>query len=197
MDLLFQEADGYFTFYDPKTHGVWELAKVEGDTKLRPRLVLNALDSAALLEALNKAESQHDFDAKDEKDAREKAMRAIALRRGQPEFRRDLIAAYEGRCAVTGCDVIDALEAAHIIPYKGPHTNVARNGLLLRADIHTLFDLKLFRIDPDSFKVVLSPQLAASKYGELAGVKIRLPKLPALQPDAEALRIQGKASTGR
>ena len=125
-------------FYDPKVHGVWELAKVEGDTKLRPRLVLEAADSAALLEALNTAESKHDFDAKDTKDARKKVMRAIVLRRGQPEFRRDLIAAYEGRCAVTGCDLVDALEAAHIVPHRGTHTNVVRNGLLLRADIHTL-----------------------------------------------------------
>ncbi len=49
-----------------------------------------------------------------------------------------LLKAYSGRCAVTGCDAEPALEAAHLRPYKGPESNTAANGLLLRSDIHTL-----------------------------------------------------------
>src|ERR1700722_13744752 len=41
------------------------------------------------------------------------------------------------------------LEAAHITPYMGASTNSLLNGLLLRADIHTLFNLGLISIDPD------------------------------------------------
>ena len=52
---------------------------------------------------------------------------------------------YEGKCAVTGCDVPDVLQAAHIFPYMGPETNHPSNGLL-RADIHTLFDLGLIEL---------------------------------------------------
>ncbi len=48
--------------------------------------------------------------------------------------------AYGGRCAVTNCDIEDVLEAAHISPYNGPSTDQVYNGLLLRTDIHTLFD---------------------------------------------------------
>lgn len=197
MDLLFMQEDGSYVFYDPRKHGIWELARIEGDTKLRPRLVLDAADSADLLNALEQAEAESDFDATNAKDAREKAMRLMALRLGQPKFRRDLIAAYGARCAVTGCDAQDALEAAHIVPYKGKHTNSVRNGLLLRADIHTLFDLGLFRIDPVSRRVVLSPQLHSSSYKSLHGVELHLPKLSSLHPDPEALRIHGDKSYAR
>lgn len=78
-----------------------------------------------------------------EEDARQRELRAVFLRRGQEKFRKDLINAYKSRCAVTGCNIVEILEAAHIIPYRGEHTNRCNNGLLLRADIHTLFDLGL------------------------------------------------------
>ncbi len=63
---------------------------------------------------------------------------AIQSRRGQPEFRQRLLAAYEGRCAITGCNVAEALEAAHIVPYAADGTYATSNSLLMRADIHTL-----------------------------------------------------------
>jgi putative restriction endonuclease len=76
-----------------------------------------------------------------DEDMRDWALRCIAARRGQAAFRAALIDAYGGRCSITGCDAVEALEAAHISPYKGDHTNDVTNGLLLRADLHTLFDL--------------------------------------------------------
>jgi hypothetical protein len=59
------------------------------------------------------------FDPTDLEDARRHVMRAINERRGQAGFRHNLIAAYGGRCAVTGCAVLDVLEAAHVHPYLG------------------------------------------------------------------------------
>lgn len=85
------------------------------------------------------------FDASSIVDARERVLGQIVRRRGQQEFREKLLVAYEGRCAITGCDAIEALEAAHIVPYLGTETNHVQNGLLLRADIHTLFDLGCLR----------------------------------------------------
>jgi hypothetical protein len=197
FDLLFQEDSGHYVFYEPKVHGIWELAQMPGDIKLRPRLVLNTKDSAAMLAALQKAEANHEFDAKNAEDARERAMRQIALRQGQPKFRRDLLTAYGGKCAVTRCDAHDALEAAHIVRYKGKHTNSVRNGLLLRADIHTLFDVGLFRVDPKTYKIVIAPQLARTTYASLAGVKLHLPHLPSLYPDPEALKSHGDDSLAK
>ena len=81
------------------------------------------------------------------KNARERTLSLIVRRQGQPAFRRQLIAAYKGRCAITGCEVQAVLEAAHIVPYKGSKTNDPGNGLLLRADMHTLFDLRLVAVD--------------------------------------------------
>ncbi len=53
------------------------------------------------------------FTPTSQEDARQWIRTAIARRRGQPRFRAELIQAYEGQCAVTGCVAIDALEAAH------------------------------------------------------------------------------------
>ena len=53
----------------------------------------------------------------------------------------------------------DALDAAHIYPYRGTKTNLTDNGLIMRADIHTLFDLYLLGIRPSDHRIVLAPKL--------------------------------------
>ncbi|MFM7606242.1 MAG: HNH endonuclease, partial [Prosthecobacter sp.] len=88
-------------------------------------------------------------------DQREAVVQAIKLRRGQAVFRNRLIEAYDGKCVVTGCEVLAVLEAAHIKPYRGLKDNAVQNGLLLRADIHTLFDLNLLAINPATQTVEL------------------------------------------
>ncbi|WHT40172.1 HNH endonuclease signature motif containing protein [Myroides sp. mNGS23_01] len=65
---------------------------------------------------------------------------------------------------ITGCKIIDILEAAHINPYRGEKDHHITNGLLLRADIHTLFDLDLIRINPKNFNVEISDKLIGSEY---------------------------------
>ena len=101
-------------------------------------------------------------------DHREYAYRAIAQRRGQASFRNTLLDAFDHRCAVTGCQVEAVLEAAHIRPYMGPHTNVVNNGLLLRSDIHTLFDMYLLTVEPNGL-VRIAPELMAGEYACLGG----------------------------
>jgi 5-methylcytosine-specific restriction protein A len=71
------------------------------------------------------------FNAANIQDARNKINRAIALRQGQPAFRKSLLQVYGGKCAITGSDAEAALEAAHILPYRGPLTHHVQNGLLL------------------------------------------------------------------
>ncbi|MBE8721179.1 HNH endonuclease [Sphingobacterium pedocola] len=92
-------------------------------------------------------------------DEREIALRAIKLRRGQQDFRKKLLERFDNTCVITGCKIIDILEAAHIRPYKGKNDNHPSNGLLLRADIHTLFDLNLVTIDPEKFFVHFHPRV--------------------------------------
>ena len=63
------------------------------------------------------------------------------------------------------------LEAAHISPYRGEDDNHVENGLLLRSDIHTLFDLDLLGIDPERLRVVLHQDLV-EEYGQFAVVTL-------------------------
>jgi putative restriction endonuclease len=120
-------------------------------------------------------------------DGRERILASIVRRQGQGEFRRRLLEAYDGRCAITGCDVVDALEAAHIVPYRGPGSNHPSNGLLLRADLHTLFDLGLLSINSDDMVVVTVATLATSAYRELSGKQIRLPVIADYRPSKGGL----------
>ena len=115
-------------------------------------------------------------------DARRWIERTIVERRGQPTFRAELIQAYDCRCAVTGCTAIEALEAAHIVPYLGEQTNVVTNGILLRADIHTLFDLGLISIDARLMYAVIHEKLMHTEYAELAGKSLSLPRDPEKRP---------------
>jgi len=117
---------------------------------------------------------------------RERVLASITARRGQGRFRRALLGAYEGRRAVTGTAADAVLEAAHIRPYDGPSSNRTSNGLLLRPDIHTLFDLDLLRIDPDG-RVAVDPVVDDPAYRALDGRRIRVPDDPACRPDREAL----------
>ena len=106
-------------------------------------------------------------------DTRLRVLADIVRRQGQQDFRQRLLSAYGGRCAISECDVEGVLEAAHISPYRGLHTSGTENGLLLRADLHTLFDLNLIAVGRNDV-VVLSSALAGSAYEEFAGRKIGL-----------------------
>lgn len=174
-----------FTKYIPEIHGVWELVDI-GEKSLRPRLFCSA-NSVRLDEAREAATSTGMFDPKDNDDARRRIIATIVQREGQPKFRKDLLDAYLGACVITGCTVASLLEAAHIVPYRGPHTNVVENGLLLRADIHKLFDLHMLRIDPFTRTVHLCDELRKSEYGNLEGIRLREPKDPSMLPLQDVL----------
>lgn len=135
------------------------------------------------------ADFDADFDAAEsDSDLRERQITVVAVRRGQANFRAKLLDVYEGRCCVTGCDLVDALEAAHISPYRGPQSNNPQNGLLLRADIHTLFDLGLIAVDEHK-KVVLSLTARSSQaYASLVGVSLSDPRDQRLAPSEDALQ---------
>ena|SRR5579864_8094201 len=162
---------------------VKRLASGHGSSSVAP-------DGTAATE-LSKAASQVDetgyFSPGSLKDEREKKLREIVERRGQPDFRNKLITAYGGRCAVTGCDAVAALEAAHIVSYTGPQSNHVTNGLLLRADIHTLFDLDLIGIDPESLSISLAPAIRSTVFAKLQGQKLVLPAKAANAPNQDAL----------
>lgn len=122
----------------------------------------------------------------DQEDVRRRVLASIVRRQGQPAFRRKLLHAYDGACAITGEKAAWVLEAAHITPYRGPKSNAVSNGLLLRGDIHTLFDLYLMSIDA-SGQVVTSDLLAGTDYAAFAGKRPTAPGTNAAKPNARAL----------
>lgn len=127
-----------------------------------------------------------------EEDEVQRVTRLIIARQGQPEFRDALIEAYKGKCAVTSCDAVPALEAAHIKPHTGPRSNVVSNGLLLRSDIHTLFDLGFLIIHPKTMRVSISPELRGTVYQQYDGVPIALPVKRTDRPNSGCLRHRAK-----
>jgi len=135
---------------------------------------LIALESRELIlaEALNDSPDEdnlieYDFDEEELNEEiaedEERISVSVKRRRGQADFRAKLLIAYDKKCAVTGYNWHDALEAAHIVAYRNRASNEISNGLLLRADIHTLFDLNLLGIDAEG-KVIISTLLEESSY---------------------------------
>jgi putative restriction endonuclease len=110
-----------------------------------------------------------------------------AIREGQADFRKELIKAYQGRCAITGYDLELALDAAHVRRYNGRHTNFIQNGLLLRKDLHKLFDHGVFGIRPEDLSVTINDRARNSMYSELSSLRLTPPSAPGLGPDLSLL----------
>ncbi len=122
------------------------------------------------------------------RDSRKLTETIQVVRQGQAAFRAQLLQAYEGKCALTGFDLPEALEAAHISPFRGKQTNILGNGLLLRADIHGLFDAGVIGFNPKDRRVMLSKQAKESRYaGELNKKALREPNNPRCRPIVELL----------
>lgn len=150
-----------------------------GDAKL-VRSLLPARDAA------DAAGQDQEASQSEQEDQRQ--LRAIFLRRGQRDFRDRLLSAWKRRCVVTECRIEALLEAAHITPHSSEPNYRTSNGLLLRADIHTLFDLKLLSID-EYMRVHLAPDLIYSEYKNWDGKRIeRRPDQAQEAPAVEALR---------
>jgi len=113
----------------------------------------------------------------------------ITPRLGQGSFRIVVTDAYDRRCAVTQERTLPALEAAHIKPFteSGPHS--VRNGILLRSDIHRLFDTGYVTITPDhTFEVshrIRDEFENGRDYYHLHGTPIHLPPKPAWHPSGD------------
>ncbi len=129
----------------------------------------------------------------------ERRLASIKDRRGQTAFRKALLEAYGERCAISGCSTVEVLEAAHIYPYRGDDTQAVTNGILLRSDLHTLFDLGLLNVEPADYRVVMDATLKGGEYGQFDGQRLDLPANEKFRPSALALRWrerQGASETG-
>lgn len=112
-------------------------------------------------------------------------------RLGQGSFRVMVTDAYNRRCAATGEKVLPVLEAAHIRPYSEGGEHRVDNGLLLRSDLHTLFDRGYMTVTPEC-RMEISRRLKSDfdngeDYLALHGLSITLPSAAKLRPAKEFL----------
>lgn len=120
-------------------------------------------------------------------DERQSVYRQIKARRGQKNFRDSLIERYGKICMVTGCTILDILEAAHIKPFRGVKDNHVANGLLLRSDIHTLFDLNLLAIEPKTLIIHIHERILP-EYKGIQGKELLVKK--GNSPSNEELEVR-------
>ena len=116
----------------------------------------------------------------------------VVPRLGQGSFRMRVANAYEYECALTGTRVLPALEAAHIVPYAVSKSHSVRNGLLLRRDLHSVYDAGYVTFN-DNGTLRVSSQLKTvfkngNEYRRLKGRPLRRPNVLDAVPDPSLLR---------
>lgn len=117
---------------------------------------------------------------------------AVLPRLGQGSFRLIVTDSYDRRCAFTNSPVLHVLEAAHIRPYSSGGTHAPTNGILLRQDLHTLFDRGYMTVTP-SHQIEVSSRIReefhnGKEYYKLHGEAMRLPTCGDRQPSPDLLR---------
>ena len=111
----------------------------------------------------NTSSSVPDYELPEE-DLRKKVKREVVYREGQAQFRKDLLDHYGKECMISHCTIEPLLEAAHIIPYRSSHHNDLGNGLILRVDLHRLFDKFLLGIHPEDGQILISEEARTGDY---------------------------------
>jgi putative restriction endonuclease len=111
---------------------------------------------------------------------------------GQGTFQIAVIQAYQRQCALTLEKALPALDAAHIRPFSELPEHYVQNGILLRSDVHRLFDAGYLTVTP-GYRVEASPRMKddfndGENYMKLHGKDIWLPIDPDQRPDPAILR---------
>jgi putative restriction endonuclease len=117
--------------------------------------------------------------------------RLAPYRLGQQAFKAVVLNAYHRQCAITGTHISPVLQAAHVRPVTEGGEHRLDNGLLLRSDVHTMFDHGYLGVDP-KYRLVVSPQLReefgnGEQFYAKAGQVIELPARRADRPHREFL----------
>lgn len=114
--------------------------------------------------------------ADDPLDAHGHTTRVVRVRVGQAAFRRTLVERFGNVCAFTGPGPLQALQACHLYSYAKHGVHRDDGGLLLRSDLHTLFDLGLVGVDPSMLRLVVPSALHDyPEYRKLDGSPLRVP----------------------
>lgn len=181
-----QNSDGVVTLvirYDHKLNPHLDRSRVYWGTST---IVINPDATSGKASWCDASVSAHNGDTEWEKigdllTGQRRRVPTTKLMRQQQQFRLDLIALgfvnkQEPKCELTGETELLALEAAHIIAVKSGGNEVVQNGLLLRADIHRLYDAKAFTINSEGEVCITSDQLSKT-YRKLLSGKVLSPEV--------------------
>ena len=141
-------------------------------------------------------DSNSDFDPNNLEDLTRRVEQQVVYRQGQANFRDRIRNAYGDICAITGCDDERGMQAAHIVSFRGEQTNHVTNGMLLRIDIHRLFDhpngpFLRIEIDGDTWRLRIDQSLIGTTYEQYDGIELNLPQNPEHRPNIDAVRNAG------
>ena len=155
------------------------LCKRTGESRLDERFYLTELPDVA---ALTSSVAASIFGSDEDQEAvledvrhsdlpslieRQRTLVMALERPGQPAFRRCILQAYRGRCFLSGEEIPDVLEAAHIVPVKHGGGDDIGNGICLRVDLHRLFDSGNVRLRPNGDLALSAVVAESSNYGLL------------------------------
>lgn len=148
-------------------------------------------DGKYLWDSIQNRAREHAFPAGFHEEARYGEPTLVRPRLGQGAFRILVTDNYGRRCTVTGERTLPALDAAHIRPYSDGGAHEVSNGLLLRRDIHSLFDAGYVTVTPD-YRFEVSKHIREEfengrEYYALHGTRLAVPDGINLQPDRTVL----------
>ncbi len=165
-----------FYIYDEQFESIMNLLEISVDTlpEIKEKAVETAIDIDKKAQVLDAA--------------RERKQVEILSRPGQSRFRKDVLEASGGKCLLTGVTIKESLQACHIVPVKDKGTDHRSNGLILRADLHTLYDKGHIRI-LESGEVTVSDYIKDDPYYSKAlPQKVEVPEYI----NSEAIRLRNE-----
>lgn len=123
---------------------------------------------------------------------RERRQGEFWIRRGQKWFASKITTTYQRQCAITGSHISPTLQAAHIRPVSENGRHSVDNGLLLRSDVHTLFDSGYLGVD-ERYRLHVSRRLRSDfgngqEFYDRKGVEIWTPSKPKEKPAIDAIQ---------
>jgi len=180
-----------FTALDPRAaaKGFIDVAKIDREvwatyfvvsrneldtSRLRDNLARHEFNDPLSFVVEDQTEPNDNYQPIQDEDKRQAYARRV--RKGQSRFRKALHTLYGSRCAFTGTDEQIVLEACHIISHAKTGDNSLDNGLLLRSDIHVLFDEHLMTLANDGQRILVHKDVTAPEYVILSGTS------PGLRP---------------
>lgn len=157
---FYREAPGsWVTLGDHVPYGKWELTRWRTIQARHSDSYLEFLFKRGLEESNKRQRAAQLF--VEEKTEDDRRLGQTVIRPDQAKFRAAVFDNCNGRCVITGLNVV--MEAAHLVPFADHGPDTADNGLLMRVDIHRLFDLGLMAINPQTMTAHFKPGIGYEK----------------------------------